>query len=245
VTRYVIAVPARRRNWPGSHGRSGAVLRAAADLHGFGLEPPSTPSARGGRRGRGTRFAAATAGAVTQAKRAPRAVGHPRSPRPRAAPAREAGLLALRKLLGAYANLRPWRFIGPASRLAAPARRLGRGGSAYRAGAARGPVLLGSRGCSAGHGGQPPCAYSVPEIEAGWRGSRSRPRRVAGRSVTSGGQGQRASKCRSSGGDGDTISAGVPRRDARSTSTWNIRGDAPWWPAPHPSTSLLNREPVR
>jgi 3-isopropylmalate dehydrogenase len=98
------------------------VLEAAAELFGFGLELAEYPVGAAGVAEVGDSLPSVTAGAVTQAQAVLLgAVGHPSLATAEGRRRPEAGLLALRKLLGAYANLRP-ATIHPALRHASPLR---------------------------------------------------------------------------------------------------------------------------
>ena len=149
MTRFTIAVLPGDGIGPEVTAEAMRVLQAARRaLRLRRSTRPSTPSAR--RRGarRAIRCRHATADAVTQADAVLLgAVGIPRSPRAEGRRRPEAGLLALRKLLGAYANLRPVT-VHPAAapRLAAPPRAAGRRGPADRAGAHRRALLRRARG---------------------------------------------------------------------------------------------------
>jgi 3-isopropylmalate dehydrogenase len=98
------------------------VLRAAADVHGFAIETTEYAVGAAGVAEAGDSLPAATAVGVTQADAVLLgAVGHPSLADAEGRRRPEAGLLALRKLLGVYANLRPIT-VHPALRHASPLR---------------------------------------------------------------------------------------------------------------------------
>ena len=98
------------------------VLEAAAELHGLTLSLEEHEIGAAGVAAFGDSLPASTAAAVTQADAVLLgAVGHPSLADAEGRRRPEAGLLALRKLLGAYANLRPVS-VHPALRHASPLR---------------------------------------------------------------------------------------------------------------------------
>ena len=122
MTRYVIAVLPGDGIGPEVTAEALRVLRATADLHGFTLDTSEYPVGAAGVAEAGDSLPAATAHAVTQADAVLLgAVGHPSLATAEGRRRPEAGLLALRKLLGAYANLRPVA-VHPALRHASPLR---------------------------------------------------------------------------------------------------------------------------
>ena len=122
MTRYSIAVLPGDGIGPEVTAEAVRVLRAAADLHGFGLETTEYAVGAAGVAKGGDSLPAATAGAVVEADAVLLgAVGHPSLAAAEGRRRPEAGLLALRKLLGAYANLRPVT-VHPALRHASPLR---------------------------------------------------------------------------------------------------------------------------
>jgi 3-isopropylmalate dehydrogenase len=122
VTRYVVAVLPGDGIGPEVTAEAVRVLRAAAELYGFALETSEHAVGAAGVAEAGDALPAATAGAVTQADAVLLgAVGHPALAAAEGRRRPEAGLLALRKLLGAYANLRPVA-VHPALRHASPLR---------------------------------------------------------------------------------------------------------------------------
>jgi 3-isopropylmalate dehydrogenase len=122
MTRYVIAVLPGDGIGPEVTAEALRVLRAVADLHGFALDTAEYPVGAAGVAEAGDSLPAATAHAVTQADAVLLgAVGHPSLATAEGRRRPEAGLLALRKLLGAYANLRPVA-VHPALRHASPLR---------------------------------------------------------------------------------------------------------------------------
>jgi 3-isopropylmalate dehydrogenase len=122
VTRYVVAVLPGDGIGPEVTAEAVRVLRAAAELYGFALETSEHAIGAVGVAEVGDSLPADTAAAVTQADAVLLgAVGHPSLAAAEGRRRPEAGLLALRKLLGAYANLRPVA-VHPALRHASPLR---------------------------------------------------------------------------------------------------------------------------
>ncbi len=108
MTRYAIAVLPGDGIGPEVTAEAVRVLRAVADLHGFGIDTSEHAVGAAGVAESGDSLPATTAEAVTQADAVLLgAVGHPALAAAEGRRRPEAGLLALRKLLGAYANLRP------------------------------------------------------------------------------------------------------------------------------------------
>jgi 3-isopropylmalate dehydrogenase len=122
MSRYLIAVLPGDGIGPEVTAEAVRVLRAAADLHGFTLDTAEYAVGAAGVAETGDSLPPATAAAVTQADAVLLgAVGHPSLAAAEGRRRPEAGLLALRKLLGAYANLRPVT-VHPALRHASPLR---------------------------------------------------------------------------------------------------------------------------
>jgi 3-isopropylmalate dehydrogenase len=122
VSRYVVAVLPGDGIGPEVTAEAVRVLRAAAELYGFGIDTTEHAVGAAGVAQAGDSLPASTAGAVTQADAVLLgAVGHPSLAAAEGRRRPEAGLLALRKLLGAYANLRPVA-VHPALRHASPLR---------------------------------------------------------------------------------------------------------------------------
>jgi 3-isopropylmalate dehydrogenase len=122
VTRYAVAVLPGDGIGPEVTAEAVRVLRAAADQHGFGLDTSEHAVGAAGVAAAGDSLPADTAAAVIQADAVLLgAVGHPSLAAAAGRRRPEAGLLALRKLLGAYANLRPVA-VHPALRHASPLR---------------------------------------------------------------------------------------------------------------------------
>ena len=122
MTRYVVAVLPGDGIGPEVTVEAVRVLRAAAELYGFALDTTEHAVGAAGVAEAGDSLPAATAGAVTQADAVLLgAVGHPALAAAEGRRRPEAGLLALRKLLGVYANLRPVA-VHPALRHASPLR---------------------------------------------------------------------------------------------------------------------------
>ena len=108
MSRYVIAVLPGDGIGPEVTLEAVRVLQAAADVHGLTLETQTYAVGAAGVAEAGDSLPAATADAVVQADAVLLgAVGHPSLAAAEGRRRPEAGLLALRKLLGAYANLRP------------------------------------------------------------------------------------------------------------------------------------------
>jgi 3-isopropylmalate dehydrogenase len=108
VTRYSLAVLPGDGIGPEVTAEAVRVLRAAADLAGFTLDLAEYAVGAAGVAETGDSLPPSTARAVTQADAVLLgAVGHPSLAAAEGRRRPEAGLLALRKLLGAYANLRP------------------------------------------------------------------------------------------------------------------------------------------
>ncbi|HUR94928.1 MAG TPA: 3-isopropylmalate dehydrogenase [Gemmatimonadales bacterium] len=108
MNRYTIAVLPGDGIGPEVTAEALRVLRAAADMYGFTLEMAEYPVGAAGVAAAGDALPPVTASAVTQADAVLLgAVGHPSLAAAEGRRRPEAGLLALRKLLGAYANLRP------------------------------------------------------------------------------------------------------------------------------------------
>jgi 3-isopropylmalate dehydrogenase len=122
VSRYSIAVLPGDGIGPEVTAAALRVLLAAADLHGFTVETTEYAIGAAGVAEAGDSLPAATAAGVTQADAVLLgAVGHPSLAAAEGRRRPEAGLLALRKLLRAYANLRPVS-VHPALRHASPLR---------------------------------------------------------------------------------------------------------------------------
>jgi 3-isopropylmalate dehydrogenase len=108
MSRYVIAVLPGDGIGPEVTAEAVRALQAAADLHGFTIETAEYPVGAAGVAAAGDSLPPSTAEAVLQADAVLLgAVGHPALAAAEGRRRPEAGLLALRKLLGAYANLRP------------------------------------------------------------------------------------------------------------------------------------------
>jgi 3-isopropylmalate dehydrogenase len=108
MTRHAIAVLPGDGIGPEVTAEAVRVLHAVADLHGFVIETSEFAVGAAGVAEAGDSLPDATAGGVTQADAVLLgAVGHPSLAAAEGRRRPEAGLLALRKLLGAYANLRP------------------------------------------------------------------------------------------------------------------------------------------
>jgi 3-isopropylmalate dehydrogenase len=108
MTRYRVAVLPGDGIGPEVTAEAVRVLHAAAELHGFAIETADYAVGAAGVAEAGDALPASTAAAVTQADAVLLgAVGHPSLAAAEGRRRPEAGLLALRKLLGAYANLRP------------------------------------------------------------------------------------------------------------------------------------------
>jgi 3-isopropylmalate dehydrogenase len=122
MSRYTIAVLPGDGIGPEVTAEAVRVLQAAADLHGFTLETAEYAVGAAGVADTGDSLPSTTAAAVTEADAVLLgAVGHPSLAAAEGRRRPEAGLLALRKLLGAYANLRPVT-VHPALRHASPLR---------------------------------------------------------------------------------------------------------------------------
>jgi 3-isopropylmalate dehydrogenase len=108
VTRFSLAVLPGDGIGPEVTAEALKVLRAAADLFGYRLETAEYAVGAAGVAESGDSLPECTRSAVTQADAVLLgAVGHPDLAAAEGKRRPEAGLLALRKLLGAYANLRP------------------------------------------------------------------------------------------------------------------------------------------
>jgi 3-isopropylmalate dehydrogenase len=122
MTRYTVAVLPGDGIGPEVTAEALRVLRAAADLFGFPIATEEYAVGAAGVAEAGTSLPARTRDAVTQADAVLLgAVGDPALATAEGERRPEAGLLALRKLLGAYANLRPVA-VHPALRHASPLR---------------------------------------------------------------------------------------------------------------------------
>ncbi len=122
MTRYTVAVLPGDGIGPEVTGEAVRVLRAVADLFGFGLETEEYAVGAAGVAEAGSALPPRSRGAVTQADAVLLgAVGDPALATAEGERRPEAGLLALRKLMGAYANLRPVA-VHPALRHASPLR---------------------------------------------------------------------------------------------------------------------------
>jgi 3-isopropylmalate dehydrogenase len=122
MSRYTIAVLPGDGIGPEVTAEAVRVLQAAAELHGFTLETAEYAVGAAGVADSGDSLPSRTAAAVIQADAVLLgAVGHPSLAAAEGRRRPEAGLLALRKLLGAYANLRPVA-VHPALRHASPLR---------------------------------------------------------------------------------------------------------------------------
>ncbi len=122
MTRYTVAVLPGDGIGPEVTEEALRVLRAVAELFGFDLETTEYAVGAAGVAESGSALPARTRGGVTQADAVLLgAVGDPALATAEGERRPEAGLLALRKLLGAYANLRPVA-VHPALRHASPLR---------------------------------------------------------------------------------------------------------------------------
>jgi len=122
MSRYTIAVLPGDGIGPEVTAEALRVLRAVAELHGFSLDAREFAVGAAGVAEAGDSLPPATAVGVTQADAVLLgAVGHPSLSAAEGRRRPEAGLLALRQLLGAYANLRPVT-VHPALRHASPLR---------------------------------------------------------------------------------------------------------------------------
>jgi 3-isopropylmalate dehydrogenase len=122
MKRYTIAALPGDGIGPEVTAEAVRVLRAAADLHGFRVEIAEYAVGAAGVAEAGDSLPPRTREAVTQADAVLLgAVGHPSLATAEGRRRPEAGLLALRKLLGTYANLRPVA-VHPALRHASPLR---------------------------------------------------------------------------------------------------------------------------
>ena len=122
MTRYRLAILPGDGIGPEVTAEAVRVLRAVADLAGFTLDLAEYAVGAAGVAEAGDSLPPSTASAVTQADAVLLgAVGHPSLATAEGRRRPEAGLLALRKLLGAYANLRPVA-VHPALRHASPLR---------------------------------------------------------------------------------------------------------------------------
>jgi 3-isopropylmalate dehydrogenase len=122
MTRYTVAVLPGDGIGPEVTAEALRVLRAVADLFGFGIDTAEYAVGAAGVAEAGTSLPARTRDAVTQADAVLLgAVGDPALATAEGERRPEAGLLALRKLLGVYANLRPVA-VHPALRHASPLR---------------------------------------------------------------------------------------------------------------------------
>jgi 3-isopropylmalate dehydrogenase len=108
VTSFTVAVLAGDGIGPEVTGEAIRVLKATAELHGFGLRLPGYAIGAAGVEEAGDALPSRTRDGVLDADAVLLgAVGSPRLASATGAQRPEAGLLALRKLLGVYANLRP------------------------------------------------------------------------------------------------------------------------------------------
>ena len=197
--------PAGRRHRPRGDGRGGAgAAGRRRAVRASTLETRGVRRRRGGRGG-GRRFPArADRGRgrrrPTRCCSAPS--GHPSLAAAEGRRRPEAGLLALRKLLGAYANLRPVT-VHPraAPRLTAPARAARRRGPPDRAGAARRALLRRAPRARAGRGGQHHALLGGGDRARGPGGVRGGTGPAAVGDL--GGQGERAGGLAALAGDGD------------------------------------------
>ena len=122
MTRYTVAVLPGDGIGPEVTAEAVRALRAAADLHGFGIDTVEYPVGAAGVAAAGDSLPADTAVGVTQADAVLLgAVGHPSLAAAEGRRRPEAGLLALRKLLRVFANLRPVA-VHPSLRHASPLR---------------------------------------------------------------------------------------------------------------------------
>jgi 3-isopropylmalate dehydrogenase len=122
MSRHVIAVLPGDGIGPEVTTEALRVLRAAAELHGFDLDTTEFAVGAAGVAEAGDALPPATASGVTQADAVLLgAVGHPSLAAAEGRRRPEAGLLALRQRLGAYANLRPVT-VHPALAHASPLR---------------------------------------------------------------------------------------------------------------------------
>jgi 3-isopropylmalate dehydrogenase len=166
VTRYTLAVLPGDGIGPEVTTEAVRVLQAAADLHGFALETTEYAVGAAGVAQTGDSLPAATASGVTQADAVLLgAVGHPSLAAAEGRRRPEAGLLALRQLLGAYANLRPVT-VHPALRHASPLRedRL-QGVDLLIVRELLGGLYYGQPRSLARHSAVNTMRYTVPEIE--------------------------------------------------------------------------------
>jgi 3-isopropylmalate dehydrogenase len=122
VTRFTLAVLPGDGIGPEVTAEAVRVLQAAADLCGFRLDLAQYPVGAAGVAESGSSLPARTRAGVRDADAVLLgAVGHPDLAAAQGERRPEAGLLALRKLLGAYANLRPVA-VHPALRHCSPLR---------------------------------------------------------------------------------------------------------------------------
>jgi 3-isopropylmalate dehydrogenase len=122
VKRFAVAVLPGDGIGPEVTAEAVRVLRAAADLFGYGVETAEYPIGAAGVEESGDSLPPRTRDAVVQADAVLLgAVGHPSLAMAEGRRRPEAGLLALRKLLRAFANLRPVA-VHPALRHASPLR---------------------------------------------------------------------------------------------------------------------------
>ena len=122
MNRYSIAVLPGDGIGPEVTAEAVRVLRAAAELHGFAIETAEYAVGAAGVAEAGDSLPSRTAAAVRDADAVLLgAVGHPSLASADGRRRPEAGLLALRQLLGAYANLRPV-VVHPALGYASPLR---------------------------------------------------------------------------------------------------------------------------
>jgi 3-isopropylmalate dehydrogenase len=122
VSRYAVAVLPGDGIGPEVTAEAVRVLQAATELHGFAVETAEYLIGAAAVAEVGDSLPASTAAAVTEANAVLLgAVGHPSLASAEGRRRPEAGLLALRQLLGAYANLRPVT-VHPALRHASPLR---------------------------------------------------------------------------------------------------------------------------
>ena len=122
MTRFTVAVLPGDGIGPEVTAEAVRVLRAAADLFGYRIDCPEYLVGAAGVATAGVALPPATRAAVVDADAVLLgAVGHPDLAAAEGERRPEAGLLALRKLLGAYANLRPVA-VHPGLRHASPLR---------------------------------------------------------------------------------------------------------------------------
>ena len=182
---------------------------------------------RGRRRGAGDSLPERTRAAVVEADAVLLgAVGHPELASAEGKRRPEAGLLALRKLLGVYANLRP--VVGPplVGACVAPPARAARGrGPPHRAGADRRAVLRRAAGAGAGQRGEYHAIHRGGDRASG--AGRVPRRGRAARPADVGGQGERAGSVGAVARDGHAGGGGGVPGDQARAPVRGFRRDAP------------------